>query len=107
MPAIHETEYHTASHPLIALFYQLDVLCRCSKLADHPYIFMRWKEQAFVDAKEDCGLTITGFYYICLSRLDGSIQGLYCDPKSTPYQLLELRPANSHQGHTVGSYQFC
>ncbi|KAK9831173.1 hypothetical protein WJX74_005964 [Apatococcus lobatus] len=79
----------------------------CSKLADHPYIFMRWKEQAFVDAKEDCGLTITGFYYICLSRLDGSIQGLYCDPKSTPYQLLELQPANSHQGHTVGRYQFC
>lgn len=29
-------------------------------LAGHPYIYMRWKEQFFVGAGQDVGLTIAG-----------------------------------------------
>lgn len=36
------------------------------------------------------GLTISGFYYICMRRSDGFIEGLYCDPVSSPYQYLKL-----------------
>ncbi|KAK0647628.1 Uncharacterized protein DIS24_g7526 [Lasiodiplodia hormozganensis] len=45
------------------------------------------------DAGEDgCGLTISGFYYVCLRRSDGAIEGLYYDPQSSPYQHLKLSP---------------
>lgn len=73
------------------------------------YILMRWKERCFVDDPkathsselvrpgesnmemgEGCGLTISGFYYVCLRRSDGHIEGLYCDPQSSPYQHLVL-----------------
>ncbi|KAF2798105.1 hypothetical protein K505DRAFT_322128 [Melanomma pulvis-pyrius CBS 109.77] len=37
-----------------------------------------------------CGLTISGFYYVCLKRSDGSLEGLYYDPQSSPYQCLKL-----------------
>ena len=40
---------------------------------------------------DGCGLTISGFYYVCLRRADGEIEGLYCDPHSSPYQHLRLR----------------
>ena len=33
---------------------------RCGKLRQHPTIFMRWKEQCFVNTNEQCGLTIAG-----------------------------------------------
>lgn len=36
---------------------------------------MRWKEQAFAKAGDDCGLTIAGFYYICLCRQTGDVEG--------------------------------
>ncbi|KAL1654069.1 hypothetical protein SLS61_003474 [Didymella pomorum] len=41
-----------------------------------------------------CGLTISGFYYVCLRREDGRVEGLYYDPMSSPYQclVLESRP---------------
>ncbi|KAK8464507.1 hypothetical protein PHAVU_010G015600 [Phaseolus vulgaris] len=51
-------------------------------LSNYPYIFMRWKEQYFVNVGTDCGLTIAGFYYICFSCSDGSISGFYYDPNS-------------------------
>lgn len=70
------------------------------------YILMRWKERCFVRSKqerangdgelaedvivESDGLTISGFYYVCLRREDGLIEGLYCDPASSPYQYLKL-----------------
>ncbi|KAL1639290.1 hypothetical protein SLS58_008132 [Diplodia intermedia] len=45
------------------------------------------------DTGEDgCGLTISGFYYVCLRRSDGAIEGLYYDPQSSPYQHLKLSP---------------
>ncbi|MCJ1312493.1 hypothetical protein MMC25_006167 [Agyrium rufum] len=56
------------------------------------WILMRWKEQCFVTPSDaQLGLTISGFYYVCLRREDGWLEGLYYDPLSSPYQHLELR----------------
>lgn len=41
-----------------------------------------------------CGLTISGFYYVCLRRSDGKLEGLYYDPQSSPYQCLKLDSVN-------------
>ena len=46
-------------------------------LGDHDYIFMRWKERKFTSAPKDCRLTIAGFYYICMERSTGKIEGVY------------------------------
>lgn len=45
-------------------------------------LVQRWKEQYFVNVGTDCGLTIAGFYYVCFSCSDGSINGYYYDPNS-------------------------
>lgn len=71
------------------------------------YIFMRWKEQFFVNmAAQDSGLTIAGFYYVCLRRKDGHIQGFYFDPSSTPYQKLTLLPHDEGKGVSFPEYSF-
>jgi hypothetical protein len=46
------------------------------------------EHSAFDDS--GCGLTISGFYYVCLRRSDGKLEGLYYDPQSSPYQCLKL-----------------
>ncbi|XP_020103659.1 glucose-induced degradation protein 4 homolog [Ananas comosus] len=75
-------------------------------LSNYPYIFMRWKEQYFVNVGIDCGLTIAGFYYVCFSCSDGSISGFYYDPNSSPFQKLELKCSNGQQlGFTFSSYE--
>ncbi|XP_019705990.1 uncharacterized protein [Elaeis guineensis] len=75
-------------------------------LSNCTYIFMRWKEQYFVNVGIDCGLTIVGFYYVCFSCSDGSINGFYYDPNSSPFQKLELKCSNEkHLGFTFSSYQ--
>ncbi|KAH1265666.1 Glucose-induced degradation protein 4 [Glycine max] len=75
-------------------------------LSNYPYIFMRWKEQYFVNVGTDCGLTIAGFYYICFSCSDGSISGFYYDPNSSPYQKLELKSTNDgRSGFSFSSYE--
>ncbi|KAF7027579.1 hypothetical protein CFC21_039609 [Triticum aestivum] len=75
-------------------------------LSNYPYIFMRWKEQYFVNVGVDCGLTIAGFYYVCFSCSDGSISGFYYDPNSSPFQKLELKCTNEKQsGFTFSSYE--
>jgi hypothetical protein len=51
-----------------------------------------------------CGLTISGFYYVCLNRGTGEVEGLYCDPMSSPYQCLKLE---SKKGGAVGAWSFC
>ena len=51
------------------------VACRSGRLASASHVFMRWKEQCFLDAGEDCGLTIAGFYYVCLDRRTGDVDG--------------------------------
>ena len=50
--------------------------CRCYKLHENPFIFMRWKEMFFMGNKQvNSNLTIAGFYYICLCRSTGKIEG--------------------------------
>ncbi|KAJ3693714.1 hypothetical protein LUZ60_009194 [Juncus effusus] len=74
-------------------------------LSIYPYIFMRWKEQYFVNVGTDCGLTIAGFYYVCFSCTDGTINGYYYDPNSSPFQKLELKCTNEKPGgFTFSSY---
>ncbi|KPI44449.1 uncharacterized protein AB675_8736 [Cyphellophora attinorum] len=82
------------------------------------WVLMRWKERCFVEPilkqaykqvttetssglESDSmhptwGLTISGFYYIALHRQSGSIEGLYCDPGSQPYQSLKMAPEDMH-----------
>ncbi|RYR62159.1 hypothetical protein Ahy_A04g019538 isoform A [Arachis hypogaea] len=75
-------------------------------LSNYPYIFMRWKEQYFVNVGTDCGLTIAGFYYVCFSCSDGSISGFYYDPNSSPFQKLELKSTNDgRSGFSFPSYE--
>lgn len=50
-------------------------LCSSGRLSKASHVFMRWKEQCFLDAAEDCGLTIAGFYYVCLNRMTGDVDG--------------------------------
>lgn len=50
-----------------------------------------------------CGLTISGFYYVCLKRSSGKLEGLYYDPQSSPYQCLKL---DSGKGGIFPSWQF-
>ena len=54
-------------------------------------------EEREVD-EEGCGLTISGFYYVCLRRRDGRVEGLYYDPQSSPYQCLELESGRGRGG---------
>eukprot|EP00735_Rhodelphis_limneticus_P014952 TRINITY_DN906_c0_g1::TRINITY_DN906_c0_g1_i1::g.15952::m.15952 TRINITY_DN906_c0_g1::TRINITY_DN906_c0_g1_i1::g.15952 ORF type:complete len:198 (+),score=1.65,sp/Q9CPY6/GID4_MOUSE/35.68/4e-29,Vac_ImportDeg/PF09783.4/1.4e-48 TRINITY_DN906_c0_g1_i1:100-693(+) len=76
-------------------------------LSSCDHVFMRWKEKFFVNAGPDCGLTIAGFYYVCLERKTGKIDGYYFDPNSSPYQKLELQVScESRQGHAFPSYSF-
>ena len=81
----------------------------CAKvdLAAYPYIFMRWKERCFVNAGNECGLTIAGFYYVCLSRKSGKIVGFYFDPSSSPFQRLVLDVTDESLGHAFSEYTFC
>lgn len=48
------------------------------------------------------GLTISGFYYVALRRQTGEIDGLYYDPGSQPFQVLELRPQVQGHGGCAG-----
>lgn len=85
------------------------------KMCNEKYVLMRWKEKCFVHntnainasgpstieihgndyvvESDGCGLTISGFYYVSMRREDGCIEGLYCDPHSSPYQYLKLSRA--------------
>eukprot|EP00210_Caulerpa_lentillifera_P003622 g3457.t1 len=86
------------------------LLSDCSKvpgLKEYPYIFMRWKEMFFVTKPEENTLTIQGFYYICLSRETGVIDGYYYDPQGNPYQELQMKPdRNGKTGFTFSHYKF-
>lgn len=77
---------------------------RSARLAHYPYVFMRWKERFFVKGSES-RLTIAGFYYTCINRMTGAIEGLYYDPASTPDQKLELEAVTAGDaGHAFGHY---
>jgi hypothetical protein len=77
------------------------------QLDSFPYVFMRWKEKCFLNVGPDCGLTIAGFYYIAFSRADGSVEGYYYDPMSTPWQKLQLKVASGGRcGQSFAAYSF-
>lgn len=55
-------------------------------------------ERCFIPPSNDRqGLTISGFYYVCIRRSDGHVEGMYYDPGSSPYQLLQLEPETGRQ----------
>ena len=76
-----------------------------TRLEQSRYLFMRWKELYFMNVTDDCGLTIAGFYYICMDKYTGRVVGYYCDPNSTPFQKLSLRPCSpeNSKGNTFQS----
>ena len=45
-----------------------------------------------------CALTIAGFYYICFDRVTGAVDGYYFDPRSNPFQRLQLRRSAPSSG---------
>uniref|UniRef100_A0A7S0ZAR5 Glucose-induced degradation protein 4 homolog n=1 Tax=Timspurckia oligopyrenoides TaxID=708627 RepID=A0A7S0ZAR5_9RHOD len=71
------------------------------------HVFMRWKEKFFERNDPNGGLTIAGFYYLCLDRQTGKIYGYYYDPRSAPFQKLELFPYREDRaGYAFASYEF-
>ncbi|GAX79125.1 hypothetical protein CEUSTIGMA_g6565.t1 [Chlamydomonas eustigma] len=80
---------------------------RSTQLSTSPFVFMRWKEILFA-SHESFGLTIAGFYYVCLDRRSGSISGYYFDPNSAPFQYISLEPVTSpNGGMSFGAYALC
>ncbi|KAI5286336.1 hypothetical protein KEM52_002037, partial [Ascosphaera acerosa] len=65
-----------------------------ANLLQRNHIFMRWKEQFLVDdhrVKELHGASFDGFYYICLNKVTGSIEGIYYHKRSdSRFQNLSL-----------------
>ncbi|KAK2077106.1 hypothetical protein QBZ16_004740 [Prototheca wickerhamii] len=70
-------------------------------LARHRHLYMRWKELFFIEGCES-RLTIAGFYYLCLDRVSGAIEGLYYDPSCAPDQHLMLQPTEKPAGFGFG-----
>ncbi|KAJ2851555.1 hypothetical protein IWW36_001039 [Coemansia brasiliensis] len=72
------------------------------------YLFMRWKEVSFVNAEpSETGLTIEGFYYVCMNRKTGAIDGVYFDPSTQPYQRLTLNVDANSNGMSFASAECC
>ncbi|CAB55180.1 Vid24 family protein [Schizosaccharomyces pombe] len=70
------------------------------------YIFMRWKDMLILKDQTDTSESrITGFYFCCLCRENGYIQGYYYDPKhafcSQPLNLFPEQPSLSPSYHFV------
>ncbi|KAJ1730500.1 hypothetical protein LPJ61_002977 [Coemansia biformis] len=72
------------------------------------YILMRWKETSFVNVHaSETGLTIEGFYYVCMSRRTGSLEGVYFEPSTRPYQRLVLNVDCGERGMSFASAASC
>ncbi|KAJ2721544.1 hypothetical protein GGI07_003897 [Coemansia sp. Benny D115] len=72
------------------------------------YIFMRWKENEFVNVQPgETRLTIEGFYYICMNRVTGAIEGVYFDPQTQPNQRLTLKVKNDGKSLAFASAEYC
>ena len=60
----------------------------------------------FVNTQEECGLTIAGHYFVCMSRKTGEVTGFYHDAASSPFQRLVLSPMQEPDcGHAFGYYE--
>ncbi|KAJ2161868.1 hypothetical protein GGF46_001176 [Coemansia sp. RSA 552] len=63
---------------------------------------------SFVNTQpSETGLTIEGFYYVCMDRRTGCIEGVYFDPSTQPYQRLALDVDGGSQGMTFASAECC
>ena len=66
--------------------------------ADHQAITERYfipesvSHSPIHHGSERSGLTISGFYYVCLTRYSGHIQAFYFDPEGAPHQELAMKP---------------
>lgn len=81
---------------------------RVAKDMFEKYIFMRWKEKTFINNVYEVQekLAISGFYYICIRRDNGHIEGFYYDPNTKPFQKLCLKPCFPGNGASFADYQF-
>jgi len=79
---------------------------RSLDMSTSRFVFMRWKEQFFVNVSPDCGLTIAGFYYLCFDRQQGRIEGYYHDANSSPWQKLDLSVTPGASGFEFPAYSF-
>ncbi|GAA5918859.1 hypothetical protein JCM1841_002777 [Sporobolomyces salmonicolor] len=71
------------------------------------WVLMRWKERDFINVNaNDSTLSITGFYHVAMNRATGSIEGLYTDPASAPYQRLNLRPSSESGAFSLGTFGY-
>ncbi|KAJ1868317.1 hypothetical protein LPJ78_000255 [Coemansia sp. RSA 989] len=62
---------------------------------------------SFVNAEpRETGLTIEGFYYVCMNRKTGAIDGVYFDPATQPYQRLTLN-VDANNGMSFASAECC
>ncbi|EPX75299.1 Vid24 family protein [Schizosaccharomyces octosporus yFS286] len=75
-----------------------DIITDVKKLSKvcEKYIFMRWKDILYLGSQVDgSNHKISGFYFCCLSRTTGNVQGYYYDPHNTACsQPLDLYPKN-------------
>lgn len=76
------------------------------KLNHSRYIFMRWKEMSF-DENSATGLTIAGFYYVVMDRVDGCIIGIYQDQRACNQRLVlkHINPTSAN-GQSFSEYHF-
>lgn len=95
----------------------------------NEWIIMRWKEVSFLNegnshhqqARSDdpsaaaagappqnrgVSLSITGFYWLALSRRSGQLSGVYVDEPSTPVQKITLSPDKSDTSAAPWSSDF-
>jgi len=66
----------------------------CETLKRSDYIFMRWKEHFLVPdhtIKDISGASFAGFYYICFTKSDATIEGYYYHRSSEMFQSLNLK----------------
>lgn len=50
-------------------------------LSTSRFMFMRWKEVHIVSPGDADGVSICGFYFICLDKVLGTVTGSYLDPR--------------------------
>ncbi|XP_055330986.1 glucose-induced degradation protein 4 homolog [Paramacrobiotus metropolitanus] len=63
-------------------------------LKENDFVYMRWKEHFLIpdhNIRDINGASFAGFYYICLQKSLGTIEGLYYHRSSELYQSLSLK----------------
>ncbi|CAG2167265.1 unnamed protein product [Oppiella nova] len=92
-------------------FYQLSKQFNCdnfdyNQLIGTDFVFMRWKEHFLVPdhtIKDINGASFAGFYYICFTKSNATIEGYYYHRQSEWYQSLTLVHIPEH---SIQIYEF-